>query len=63
MAKECFNDLLLTESFLPAPRKVVIDLWATNVHFTYTAHGELVTLSYAAFCATQLIIAKPWFSI
>lgn len=48
MTKECFSDLLVTESFLPAPRKVVIDLCATNAHFTDTAHGELVTLSNAA---------------
>lgn len=59
MTKECFSDLLVTNIFLPAARKVVKDFCATNVHFADTARGEPLTLSNTAFCTTPLIIARP----
>lgn len=33
MTKECFSDLLVTGSFLPAARKVIIDFGAIDVRF------------------------------
>lgn len=59
MTKESFSDLLVTNLFLPAARKVVKDFCATNVHFADTARGEPLTLSNTAFCTTPLIIARP----